>query len=157
MTDNRQAFIDGLHQIADFLAEHPEVPLPALGSFVSGSYEPTLAILTQVPRAGEDRDQRAQLAEIARAMGKAEKSTQHEFAVYRRFAGVILAAYADRDEVCTRVVTGTREVTVEIPDPEALAAVTKVSVTKVIEDVERVCQPLMKPAAPGLQFVEVPA
>ena len=156
MTDARQAYIDGLHQIADFLAEHPEVPLPAMGDYASGEYAPTLTIYTQLSR-GDTRDQRTKLADIARAMGRAEKSTRHEFAIWRRFAGVVLAAYADRDEVCDRVVTGTREVTEEVPDPDALAAVPKVSVTKVVEDVEWVCTPLLKPAAGALQFVEVPA
>jgi len=157
MTDTRQAFIDGLHQIASFLAEHPEVPLPALGSYAAGSFLPTLSIFTQAQSGDEKRDQRAMLADIARAMGKAEKSTRHEFAIWRQFAGVALVAYAQRDEVCERVVTGTREVTEEVRDPEALAAVPLVSVTKVIEDVEWVCTPLLKPAATGLQFVEVPS
>lgn len=156
MTDARHAYIDGLHQIADFLAEHPEVPLPAMGTYVTGNYEPTIHVYTQC-QSGDDRDQRTILADIARAMGRAEKSTQHEFAVWRRFAGVVFAAYAERNEVCERVVTGTREVTKEIPDPDALAAVPTVSVTEVVEDVEWVCAPLMKPTTSTLQFVEVPS
>ena len=121
MTDTRQAFIDGLHQIADFLAEHPEVPLPHLGSYVTGEYQPTLGVLAQC-ESQDSRDQRTILADAARAMGKAEKSTFHEFAIWRRFAGIVFAVYAERDEVCERVVTGTREVTEEVPDPEALKA-----------------------------------
>lgn len=155
--DARQAYIDGLHQIADFLAEHPEVPLPLMGDYVSGEYLPTFAIYTQHLGRGDERDQRTALADVARAMGKAEKSTRYEFAIWRKFAGIVLAAYAKRDEVCDRVVTGTREVTKEVPDPEALAAVPMVSVTEVVEDVEWVCAPLLKPAAGALQFVEVPA
>lgn len=156
MIDARQAFIDGLHQIADFLAEHPEVPLPTMGSSIGGKYEPTLSIFTQC-ESRDERDQKTMLADIARAMGKAEKSTHHEFAIWRRFAGVILAAYAERNEVCDRVVTGTREVTREVRDPEALAAVPLVSVTETVEDVEWVCTPLLKPAADALQFVTVPS
>lgn len=148
--DPRQAYIDGLHQIADFLAEHPEVPLPSLGSYVSGDYLPTLGILAQHPTADDRRDQRTILADIARAMGNAQKSTFHQFAVWRRFGGIVLAAYADRAEVCDRVVTGTREVTTEVPDPEALAAVPKVTVTEVVEDVEWVCGSLLAKAPAGL-------
>jgi hypothetical protein len=150
--DPRQAYIDGLHQIADFLAEHPEVPLPALGSYVSGSYEPTIQVFTQC-ELSDGRDQRTMLADIARAMGSAEKSTRHEFAVWRRFAGIVFAAYAQRDEVCERVVVGEREVEVEVPDPVALAAVPTVTVTKVVEDVEWVCTPLLAKATSGLLSV----
>lgn len=151
MTDDaRQAYIEGLHQIADFLTEHPEVPLPQISSSVSGSYLPTLAVFTQAQPQGEERDQRTMLADIARAMGNAQKSTSHEFAVWRQFAGVVLAAYARRDEVCERVVTGTREVTREVPDPAALAAVPKVTVTETVEDVEYVCGPLLAKAPKGL-------
>jgi len=145
--DTRQAYIDGLHQIADFLAEHPAVPLPTLGDYVSGGYRPTLAIFL---RGDEQRDLRTKLADVARAMGRAEKSTHHEFAIWRRFSGMVLAAYAPRNEVCERVVTGTREVTREVPDPEALAAVPKVVVTETVEDVTWECIPLLKSAPKGL-------
>jgi hypothetical protein len=144
----RQAYIEGLHQIADFLAEHPEVKLPHLHSFVDGEYGPVLRIYLTDP--GEQREP---LAEIARAMGNVKMVADGRlgrFEVWRQFAGIKLVASADRAEVCERVVTGTREITVEEPDPDALAAVPKVSVTKVVEDVEWVCQPLLKAAPKGL-------
>jgi hypothetical protein len=52
----------------------------------------------------------------------------------------------DRNEVCEKVVTGTREVTKEVPDPEALAAVPKVTVTETVEDVEWRCHPILDAA-----------
>jgi len=59
-------------------------------------------------------------------------------------AGVVeLYFYAARSRVCERVVTATREVTKEVPDPEALKAVPTVTVTETIEDVEWVCRPLL--------------
>lgn len=146
--ETRQAYIDGLHQIADFLAEHPEVPLPHLSSYVDGQYAPVLSIYLVTP--GEQREP---LAEIARAMGTANKTADDRtgrFVVWRQFAGIKLLASADRAEVCERVVTGTREVTKEVPDPEALAAVPKVTVTEVVEDVDWVCTPLLKAAPKGL-------
>jgi len=149
--DKRQAFIDGLHQIADFLAEHPEVPLPYLGNSVTlGINTPSLPIYL----VAKDGTQRDAIATIARAMGKAEKLTDGDpgarFYVWRKFAGIALVASADRDEVCERVVTGTREVTREVPDPEALAAVPKVTVTEIVEDVTWECGPLLKAAPKGL-------
>lgn len=156
MTDTRQAFIDGLHQIADFLTEHPEVPLPYMGpspgAKVWGSSMPIYLV--------NDKGQRETLAEIARAMGRVEKHVDDglgRFYVVRHFAGIALVASAERSEVCERVVTGTREVTTQVRDPEALAAVPLVTVTATVEDVEWVCTPLLKPAATGLQFVEVPS
>jgi hypothetical protein len=159
----RAAFVDGLHQIADFLAEHPEVPLPYLGGAAAlwdaGYHGPSMPIYLH----GTDTSQRAALATIARAMGSAEKATDRRdepnarFYVWRVFAGIALVASAERDEVCDRVVVGTREETKEILDPDALAAVPKVTVTKTVEQVEWVCTPLLRPAATGLQFVEVPA
>lgn len=56
-----------------------------------------------------------------------------------------LHVYTDREDVCERIVTGTREVVEEIPDPEALAAVPKVTVTKTVEEVEWRCMPLLAP------------
>ena len=115
MTDNRQAFIDGLHQIADFLAEHPEVPLPYLGGDIrAGIPRHCLPIyLVSGP-------QREDLAVIAKAMGSASKVVDPDgdrFYVTRRFGAITLAASASRDEVCERVVVGTKEVTREVPDP----------------------------------------
>lgn len=49
----------------------------------------------------------------------------------------------EREQVCTRVVTGTETVTEEIPDPEALAAVPTITQTRKIETVEWRCEPLM--------------
>lgn len=59
------------------------------------------------------------------------------------FGAASLHVYVARDKVCERIVTGTREVTEEVPDPEALKAVPKVAVTKTVEDVEWRCMPLL--------------
>jgi hypothetical protein len=55
----------------------------------------------------------------------------------------------DRESVCTRVVTGSRTVEVEEPDPAAVAALPKVTRTQVIEDVEWRCEPLLAHAEPA--------
>lgn len=149
--DKRAAYIEGLHQIADFLTVHPEVPLPHLGAYAEGSTLPAMSIYLY----GDDL--RSEMASIVRAMTNPSTSVQkrvkdstESFQVWREFAGLVLVATAHRDEVCERVVTGTREVTEEVPEPEALAAVPKVTITKVVEDVEWVCQPLLKPASTSL-------
>lgn len=53
------------------------------------------------------------------------------------------ALQSDREQVCERVVVGTREVTEEVPDPEALAAVPTTTVTRTEEIVEWECRPLL--------------
>lgn len=67
--------------------------------------------------------------------------------VRAKFGPVEVTAFADRDEVCERVVTGTREVTEQVPDPEALKAVPLVEVTRTVEDVEWRCRPLLDASA----------
>lgn len=62
---------------------------------------------------------------------------------------VLLHVYVNREEICERIVTGTREVSEEVPDPEALAAVPKVTVTKTVEDVEWRCHPILAAELPA--------
>src|SRR6266581_2702793 len=50
--------------------------------------------------------------------------------------GLQIRPWAMRDQVCTRVVKGTKEVTAEVP-------VTFTTVTTTVEDVEWVCEPLL--------------
>jgi hypothetical protein len=131
----RAAYIAGLRQIADFLAAHPEVKLPHLGGdemniFLHGA------------------EQRDKFTAIARAMGRAEKSVwefneQQRMEIKRKFAGLTLVASIEREAVCERIVTGTAEVTTEVPDPELLAAVPKVQRTEIVETVEWRCTPLL--------------
>jgi hypothetical protein len=76
-----------------------------------------------------------------------EKSYSDAYAgAYLKFGPVAVRPYAARDLVCERVVTGTQEVTEEVADPEALAAVPKVSVTRTVDVVEWRCDGFLKPA-----------
>ncbi len=52
---------------------------------------------------------------------------------------------AFRDDVCERIVTGTHQVTETGKDPEALAAVPEIEVTKTVEDVEWRCGSILAP------------
>lgn len=63
--------------------------------------------------------------------------------VAAKFGPVNVVLQADREQVCERVVVGTREVTEEVPDPEALAAVPTTTVTRVEDVVEWQCRPLL--------------
>jgi hypothetical protein len=142
----REAFIDGLRQIADFLAEHPEVPLPYISSSTHTGGETRNAL--EIYLWGRD-----EMATVARALGQAVKSTHERlgnFYLTRRFAGIDLVASVPRDEVCQRVVVGTSEVEVEEPDPAAVAALPKVKRVEVVEQVEWRCMPLLADSSSGL-------
>src|SRR6266498_647782 len=139
-TDSPRAeFLASLRLLIDWLQAHPDVPQPyhLLGD--------KLYIYVY----GEDP--RAVLARIARATGNAHKDVDDARFEPRRPSGAItLVASARRDEVCERVVVGTREVTRRAPDPHALAALPMVTVTEIVEDVQWVCPPsLLNPDAPS--------
>lgn len=103
--------------------------------------------------AAQDR-QRAVLAELARvglrAGVKVDKQTSgaNLFGVALTVGVIKMTVYGDRNEVCERVVVGTREVTEEAPDPAAVAALPTTTVTRVEEIVEWRCGSLLADARP---------
>jgi len=152
----RAAFTDGLRLIADWLDANPDVPLPYLDSTISGEDRPTLTILLGW---WSGKDQREQMATIGRAMGQFAKYARPDgdrFAISHLFGSIAVTATAARDEVCERVVVGTHEVTEEVPDPEALAALPTVTVTKTVEEVEWVCSSLLSPEPRQLAAILTP-
>jgi hypothetical protein len=141
VADNRTEFISSMRELLDWLTDHPEVKRP---------YH-LMGREFYIYLFGDDS--RAQLATIARAMGKAEKRADGDkYRVSRKFGTITLIAQANRADVCERVVVGTREVEVEEPDPAALAALPKVKRTAVVEDVEWVCGSLLADPAPADDF-----
>ena len=136
MTTDRAAYISGLRKLADHLEANHALPLPYNGSASA------LSVFVRT---------KAEAVAYARLMGKAEKSftdsTAYGFNLTGTIDGLNVLVYAPREEVCTRVVTGTREVVTEVPDPEALAAVPTILRTEVVEDVTWECSPLLSEAA----------
>lgn len=65
------------------------------------------------------------------------------------FGRVKLHVYVAREEICERIVTGTHKVTEEVPDPEKLAAVPKVSQTRTEEIIEWRCHPILAAELPA--------
>jgi len=132
----RGAYTAGLRALADVLDGHPEVPLPYHGTGTAITISDFLFA----------KDPRAALAAAARALPCNWSKDVRESEQYGSYLDLIgelhglsikLTAY--RDAVCERVVTGTREVTETVKDPDALAAVPEVEVTKIIEDVTWRC------------------
>lgn len=128
MTD-RAEFIAGLRKLADLLDERDDFPLP---------YEGTSAHLLFFLH-GDNQAER--LADFVRLMdGKKDKVPSYDyFGVDGSLFGIKVSVNADRDAVCERVVVGTE--TVEVPDPDALAAVP--TIVEERELVEWRCRPVL--------------
>lgn len=135
----RAAYVAGLRAVADTLEDRPEVPLP-----FEGRAEPlTFHFLY-------DGDPRAALAAAARALGGTWAKVTRDYGAGGAYfdllgeaCGVRLRLTAYRDAVCERVVTGTEDVTDWVKDPEKLAAVPLVEVTRPVETVEWRCRPVL--------------
>ena len=143
-TDARAEFTAGLRQLAFILDSNPDLPLP-----YDGTASPLLIMFF-----GPDAEtNKAQMVDASRAIGGHwdKVVSDRYFDLQTTIRGISVKLCALRDEVCTKVVTGVREVTEMIQDPEALAAVPLVPVTKMVEDVEWECAPLLASApVPGL-------
>jgi hypothetical protein len=132
----RTEYARGLRALADLLDAHPELPLPYTGTGLSA--------LNWID-VGADMQRSAAI--FARVMpGTVTKSVSGnagQFYLDFTLHGLSLRWIAPREEMCERVVVGTREVEIEEPDPEALAQVPKVKRTETVEDVEWQCRPVL--------------
>jgi hypothetical protein len=135
----RERYIEGLRGLAAVLEQNEDIPLPYAGTgtdiginFLSGD------------------DPRGAMAAAARAFPcKWDKQVWGQKEAYFDLKGqlgalrVSLTAY--REVVCKRAVVGTREVTEKVKDPEKLAEVPEIEVTREEEIVEYDCGSLLAP------------
>lgn len=132
MNTDRTAYIKGLRALADALEANPDLILPWEGS------KTDLSVFTETVD---------QLTHYRRLLGKVDKTVRdagvYGFQITGALEGLSLRVYGDREQVCTRRVIGTREVTKTVPDPDALAAVPTVEVIETVEEVEWDCHPLL--------------
>lgn len=132
--------LDAILELAVWLEANPDIPLP---HNLTGDSEYSYELI----HARHGADQKAVLAACARALpGKVTKrvltNDESLFNLAGQLPGGInIRVIADRDEVCERVVVGTREVTEKVPDPSV--DVPLVEVTKTVEDVEWRCAPVL--------------
>ena len=127
----------GWAKLAEFLASNPDI---ADRAYV---YSDRALVYLQP---GDDTV--SWLAEYTRRGMRAGARVAKEYTddygkVLLHFGPVYLQAYTNRDEVCERVVVGTREVVEEVKDPEALAAVPTITQKRTEEIVEWQCRPLL--------------
>ncbi len=133
----RERFIDSQRVIASIMETHEWLPMPYLINGYLFSFH------------GDDA--REQMAEASRIFPcswrkeAAESEYGNFFQLVGQIGGTRITLSASREAVCRRVVTGTHEVTETVKDPEALAKVPEVTVTRVVEDVTWDCGPLLAP------------
>lgn len=129
--ERADAFANDLRRLADICADAPwfyRFNAP------TGSERPPIETMRRAARLGLDAGVK---------VTKEYDDTWGSVTLRMPNGRVNIWVYANREEVCERVVIGTREVTEEVPDPEALKAVPKVAVTKTVEDVEWQCHSLL--------------
>lgn len=143
---HRAEYIAGLRQLADLLEAHDELPLPFDGNHGAMNF---MFLNDDDPRAAMAAAVRALPVPLAKndpAKGGAEEKY---FNLSGHLHGLRIELSAFRAEVCERVVVDRREVTEEVPDPEAVAAAPKVKQTRTVETVEWRCHPVLAGAEGG--------
>lgn len=126
----------GWARLTEFLAANPDI--------TSGANTYSYSVLVYLSPGDDVLPRMADYTRRAKAAGaRVEKQYGEYGKVLLHFGPIYLQVYASREDVCERVVVGTREVEVEEPDPEALAAVPTVKRTEIVEVVEWQCHPIL--------------
>lgn len=109
------ATASGLSALLDWSEAHPEIPLQQCGlTWVVADYEAPHLTHDEIVRAIADGSRIGDIAKSTHSL----TDDRDIFTVTRKFGGAVeLQHHANRDDVCERVVTGTRTVTK--PDPAA--------------------------------------
>jgi hypothetical protein len=131
-------FASGLRLLATLIEENPELA----DNFRNGLRDSGINVHL---RSSDPAAEMANIARIARRYGATTNKsiTEKMHNVMCDFGTVRFDILAWREEVCERVVVDTREVVEEVPDPELLAAVPTVTVTRTEDVVEWQCRPLL--------------
>jgi hypothetical protein len=137
----RAAYTTGLRALADILDAHPELPLP---------YDGTSSALDWIEVGVDARRSAAAFARVMPGtVAKSVSDVAGQFYLTFQLHGLSLRVISTRAQMCERVITGTRTIVVEEPDPDALALVPKIKRTEVVEDVEWQCHPILAAEQPS--------
>lgn len=121
----------GLRQLADMIEANPGIKAHYLTSSINVWYAFDREKMQEIIRAG--------LAAGAQVKKEYFESTA---TVELQFGSIKAAALTAREQLCERVVTGTK--TVQVPDPEHIPASVPL-VEQVVDVVEWKCSPLLAP------------
>lgn len=145
-TTTHAAAADVLREVASLLSSLPDdVPAPMVTYYGGTSARPTVDVHWYLELAHVSDDQRGDLGRIVRAVGGAwtKDASDDDFTMRHSRGALRLLVKATRQEVCTRRVVGTREVTRTIPAQPAIPATSEHTVTETVEDVEWECEPVL--------------
>lgn len=128
-------YAEGLRALADMVETNPDGPL----------MKDLRYALARMLAPVDDRESVVTAVRAAlRAGAKVDKYLHGDYAgALLIFGPITIQVYTEREEVCERVVVGTKTETKKVKDPEALAAVPEVEVTEEVEIVEWRCMPLL--------------
>lgn len=135
----RQRYLALLADLASLMQKHPWVPEPYVHSTSSVQF----CIFS-----GDARQHAAELRRLIGGTWDKSPSGEGYFHFDGSWHGFTVTISVYREAVCRRVVTGEREVTETVKDPEALAAVPEIEVTRTETVYEWVCEPLLAPRTP---------
>lgn len=120
-----EEYVRGLREMADFIEAHPALTPHLEANLVRFS------------------ETAAEFGLLSLELGTATRVGTDDYArTERKFGPHVLKVATHRATVCERVVVGSEERVIEEPDPEAVAALPKVTRTEVVEQVEWRCAPL---------------
>ena len=132
---------EALRQAADLIEAHPGLPRSYITSRSDGTVDISWQLMNQDDRS--HAAQKAAMQKIVRAIGGKWNKVNYgtdTFHFKRQIGLVHLDAYADREAVCERIVTGTETVTVPAKPAEPARVEER-------EVVEWRCEPLLAEAA----------
>lgn len=143
-----QRIIDALLSIAALIEKHPELvhgdgPLRHAFSNLYANVD-TRADVAHLARLCVRSG-----AKVEKFQGNVYAGVEVHFTPPGTYPQVYVRASVDREQICERVVTGTHEVIEEVPDPDLLAAVPKVTNVRVEEIVEWKCRPILPDELPA--------
>lgn len=138
----RAGYIQGLRKLADLLEQHPDLPLPYEGSSGAMAFQ---FLFGPDPKAAMVAASRVLHVRLDKDVVESEYGSY--FNLRGHLAGLQIRLVAFRDAVCRKVQVGEEEITEEVPDPEALAAVPTVTVTRTVPKYDWECQPILAGAA----------
>lgn len=130
---------DTLREAADLIAAHPELPTPCVWGYGRGAVTVQWQLMN---RDDAKDDQRAAAVAIRQAVGGewSKEGYGQSFKLTRNLGTLSLEILADREQVCERIVVGTKTVTVPAVEAQPAREVE-------VEDVEWRCEQLLAGAS----------
>ena len=126
-----------LRQAADLIDANPDLPVPVVTSYSSG----TVNVGWQLMNSDAKDAQKSAVRKIVKTIGGKWDKREGGDVLYlsRKIDGLELTIFVDREQVCERIVTGTKTVTIPAKPAERARVVE-------VDEVEWRCEPVLAEA-----------